>query len=316
MSGPHWTERPEGGGRFAVWLIRTIALYGGRRVARVILYPITLYFYLRRRPEREASRAFLTRALGRPARTLDVMRHIHRFAGVILDRVFLLANGGMNGFDVRVHGLDLLLQCWRQGRGMFLLGSHVGSFEVLRVLSRERPEVKVRVVLDKSQTPAITELLHALDPTIADTVIDASTGGTHIVLSMKEAAEEGALVAFLGDRARRGELTRKAPLFGEPAPLPIAPYLIASALNVPVMLCFGLYRGGNRYDLYFENFAERIEIPRTERSARLDEWLARYAARMEHYARMDPYNWFNFYDFWESDRVGLSPAADGEPRRA
>lgn len=316
MSRPHWTERPEGGGRFAVWLIRTIALYGGRRVARVILYPITLYFYLRRRHEREASRAFLTRALGRPARTLDVLRHIHRFAGVILDRVFLLANGGTHGFDVRVHGLDLLLQCWRQGRGLFLLGSHVGSFEVLRVLSRERPEVKVRVVLDKSQTPAVTELLHALDPTIADTVIDASTGGTHIVLSMKEAAEEGALVAFLGDRARRGEPTRKAPLFGEPAPLPIAPYLIASALNVPVMLCFGLYRGGNRYDLYFENFAERIEIPRTERSARLDEWLARYAARMEHYARLDPYNWFNFYDFWESDRVGLPHAADGEPRRA
>jgi predicted LPLAT superfamily acyltransferase len=316
MSNAHWTERPEGGGRFAIWLIRTIALYGGRSVARLILYPITLYFYWRRRPEREASRAFLTRALGRPARTLDVMRHIHRFAGVILDRVFLLAKSDMSDFDVRVHGLELLLESWRQGRGLLLLGSHVGSFEVLRVLSRERPEVKVRVVLDKSQTPAITELLHALDPTIAQTVIDASTGGTHIVLAMKEAAEEGALVALLADRARRGEPTRKASLFGEEAPLPIAPYLIASALNVPVVLCFGLYRGGNRYDLYFETFAERIEIPRTERNARLDECLARYAARMEHYARLDPYNWFNFYDFWQSDRAGLPAAADGEPRRA
>ena len=316
MSHAHWTERPEGGGRFAIWLIRTIALYGGRGIARLILYPITLYFYFRRRPERDASRAFLARALGRPARTFDVMRHIHRFAGVILDRVFLLARGGTDGFDVRVHGLDVLLRCWQQGRGVLMLGSHVGSFEILRVLSRERPEVKVRVVLDQSQTPAITELLQALDPTIAQTVIDASTGGTHIVLSMKEAMEEGALVTLLADRARRGEPTRTAPVFGAPAPLPTAPYLIASALNVPVMLCFGLYRGGNRYDLYFENFAERIEIPRTQRGARLDEWLARYAARMEHYARLDPYNWFNFYDFWESDRAGLPHAADGEPRRA
>ena len=52
----HWQSRPEGGGRFAIWLIRTIALYGGRPVARSILYPITLYFYWRRGPEREASR--------------------------------------------------------------------------------------------------------------------------------------------------------------------------------------------------------------------------------------------------------------------
>ena len=52
MSNPHWTDRPEGGGHFAIWLIRSIALYGGRPFARLFLYPITLYFYLRRGPER------------------------------------------------------------------------------------------------------------------------------------------------------------------------------------------------------------------------------------------------------------------------
>ena len=42
----HWKQRPEGGGRFALWLIRTIARRGGRSVSRVLLYPITLYFLL------------------------------------------------------------------------------------------------------------------------------------------------------------------------------------------------------------------------------------------------------------------------------
>ncbi|UXI68707.1 acyltransferase [Tahibacter amnicola] len=316
MSQPHWTDRPEGGGRFAIWLIRSIALYGGRGIARLLLYPITLYFYWRRGPEREASRAFLTRVLGRPARTLDVMRHIHRFAGVILDRVFLLASDDCRRFQVNVHGLDLLLQAYGQGRGILMLGSHVGSFEILRVLARERPEVKVRVVLDKSQTPAVTDLLQALNPAIAATVIDASVGGTHIVLALKEAVEEGALVTLLADRARPHEPTRTALVLGEPAPLPVAPYLIASVLKTPVLLCFGLYRGGNRYDLYFESFSDCIEIPRTERNQRLDAWLARYAERLEHYARLDPYNWFNFYDFWHSDRVDVPAAANGEPRRA
>ena len=31
----NWQSRPEGGGRFALWLIRNIALYGGRRLGRV-----------------------------------------------------------------------------------------------------------------------------------------------------------------------------------------------------------------------------------------------------------------------------------------
>lgn len=315
MSNPHWTDRPEGGGHFAIWLIRNIALYGGRPIGRLFLYPITLYFFLRRRPEREASRAFLGRMLGRPAGVLDVMRHIHRFAGVILDRVFLLARDDVRQFQLQIHGLDTLLDTYHQGRGMLLLGSHLGSFEILRVLAREKPEVKLRVVLDKSQTPAITELLHALNPAIGESVIDASEGGTAIVLGIRDAVQQGAVVALLGDRARPQEPTRHVPFVGESAPFPVAPYLIASVLDTPVLLCFGLYRGGNRYELHFEHFAERIEIPRSERNARLDEWLARYAARLEHHARLDPYNWFNFYDFWQSDRIEpVVPA--GEPRRA
>jgi predicted LPLAT superfamily acyltransferase len=86
-----WKQRPEGGGWFALWLIRNIGRYGGRGVGRLLLYPITLYFLLRRAPEREASRRFLGRVLGRPATLRDVARHIHTFASTILDRIFLLS---------------------------------------------------------------------------------------------------------------------------------------------------------------------------------------------------------------------------------
>lgn len=298
----HWSERKEGGGRFALSLIRNFGLMFGRPLARVVLYPITLYFFLRRGPERRASRAFLTRALGRPATSRDVMRHIHAFASTILDRVFLLAES-FRRFDIRVHGLDSVVEQLRPNRGLLLLGAHIGSFEALRVLSLERPDLHVRVVLDKAQTPALTDLLHSLNPKIAETVIDASAGGTHVVLALKEAADHGALITLLADRARAQEPTRRTDFMGEPAPFPVAPYLIASALEVPVVLCFGLYRGGNRYDLYFESFADRITIPRRERETQLGNYLRRYAERLEYYTRLDPYNWFNFYDFWHDTRV-------------
>jgi predicted LPLAT superfamily acyltransferase len=298
MSGEeHWSSRPEGGGRFAIWMILTIGLRCGRRIARLCLYPITLYFFFRRGYERRVSYAFLERAFGKPASAWQVLRHIHRFAGTILDRVFLLSDR-YKGFDVGVHGLDALVERIRPDRGVLLLGAHVGSFEALRVLAADRPDVKVCAVLDTQKTPALTELLHALNPDVARNVIDASRPGTEIVLALGEALEEGALATLLADRAREGEATVVVDFMGAPAPFPIAPFLIGALLKVPIVLCIGLYRGGNRYDLHFEPFADALELPRRARASELKAVAQRYAQRLEHYVREDPYNWFNWHDFW------------------
>ena len=304
----HWQSRPEGGGRFAIWLIRAIALYGGRRLGRLCLYPITLYFYLRRGPERMASKQYLQRALGRPVSQWQVIKHIHCFAATILDRIFLLAHGE-KPFQIETQGLELLDERIAQGHGVLLFGSHQGSFEALRAIGARRPELPLRVVLDKQKTPAMTELLEALAPEVGANVIDAAQDGTSIALAMAEACQSGAVVAMLADRGRGHEVLRRAELLGSPAPFPISPWLLAHALQVPVVLCFGLYLGGNRYRLIFEPLSDRVEIPRHNRGPALDAMIARYAQRLEHYIHVAPYNWFNFYDFWQDAPITAEPAA-------
>lgn len=307
----HWKHRPEGGGRLALRMLRGIARYGGRALGRLLLYPITLYFLLVRGPERTASLAYLRRALGRPAGWRDGARHVHTFAATILDRVFLLG-GRIDRFDVTVSGLPDLHRDLDQGRGVLLFGSHLGSFEVLRVLARERPDYTIRVVLDKSLSPALTALLDELNPEIAAGVIDASQDGPSVVLAIQQACAQGAMVALLVDRVRPGEWALPAPFLGDAAWFPASPWLIAAALKVPVQLGFGLYRGGNRYDLRFSAFADRIDIPRGQRQQALQALIARYAAILETETRSAPYNWFNFYDFWEDPTAvpAAAPAAD------
>ncbi|SEI65994.1 acyltransferase [Frateuria terrea] len=297
----HWQSRPEGGGRFALWLIRNIALYGGRRFGRLFLYPITLYFFLRRSPERAASRAYLSRVFGRRASAWQVMRHIHCFAATIMDRIFLLAHGEKN-FEIETVGLEMLDERLAQGRGVLLFGSHQGSFEALRAVGARRPEMPLRVLLDKQKTPAMTELLEALAPEVGACVIDASQDGTSITLAIAEACQGGALVALLADRGRSHEALRSAPFLGQNAPFPVGPWLLAHSLKVPVVLCFGLYMGGRRYRLIFEPLADQVDIPRHARGPALDALIARYAQRLEHYVHVAPYNWFNFYDFWQQDQ--------------
>ncbi len=299
-----WRQRPEGGGRFAIWVIRCIGRYFGRGVGRLCLYPITLYFLIKRGPERRASRAYLARVLGRPATLLDVARHIHTFAATILDRLYLLGDGDMRRFDIRVSGIEQVHAQIDRGRGVLLIGSHLGSFEALRGLAQSRPDLEVRAVLDKSQTPAMTQLLEALNPKVAAGVIDAAQGGLGVTLAIKQATDQGAMVTLLADRVYPGETVLRAPFLGETAEFPSSPWLIAAALQVPVSLAFGLYRGGNRYDLVFETFSDGIVIERHNRPQALAECVARYAQRLEHHARATPYNWFNFYDFWKRDDEG------------
>lgn len=295
-----WTDRPEGGGMFALWLIRTIARRAGRRVARLLLYPITAYFLVKRGPERRSSQDYLQRALGRKTNWWDGARHVHTFASTILDRVFLLG-GPIDRFDVRVDGLDVLHAALDQRRGVLLFGSHHGSFEVLRVLAMRRPDYTIKIVLDKKQSPAMTQLLDALNPQLAANIIDASQDGPSIVMDIQHALSEGALVSLLVDRVRPGEPWLPAQFLGGAARFPTSPWLIASALKVPVALGFGLYRGGNHYDLSFELFSEQVDIPRQARAEALGSLIQRYATRLEHYVHQAPYNWFNFYDFWHDD---------------
>ena len=47
---------------------------------------------------------------------------------------------------------------------------------------------------------------------------------------------------------------------------------------------------------------KNLETPVTERSRRdaaLQSWVEGYAQQLERQCRLAPYNWFNFYDFWQ-----------------
>ena len=320
MNAADWKQRPEGGGFAAIWLIRAIARRGGRLLARSLLWPITAYFLVLRGPERRASRAYLRRVLAVRPNLLHVARHIHTFASTILDRVFLLS-GQLQRFDFTVTGLAGLEAQLDRGRGVLVLGSHLGSFDALRALATRRPDVRVRVLLDKGHNPAMQQLLDTLNPELARDIIDAGQPGPAIVLAMKEALDQGALVAMLADRAVANEATVSAEFLGDVVRFPAAPWLIAGVLHVPVTLAFGLYRGGNRYELVFEPLSDGLSLPRHERPQALSGLVQTYAARLQHHARRAPYNWFNFYDFWqthdatavrdENPGPGRAPAGDG-----
>ena len=291
-----WTALPERGTPTSLRLIAWIAVHIGRPGARLLLYPITLYFVISARAARRVSYEYLKRVRGRLAHWWHVFRHFHCFAATILDRVYLLM-GEFEHFDVALHEKEILHRRIESGKGCILLGSHFGSFEVLRTLGVTQQDFPLKVLMDIAHNQNITRFLDALNHKIASTVIVPDRPDT--LLRVKESLDAGFLVGMLGDRVSSGDKTTQCRFFGSPATFPAGPILIAAMMHCPVILFFGLYRGGKRYEIYFEHFADDVILNRDHRAEDIQHWMQRYAERLEHYARLAPYNWFNFYPFWD-----------------
>ena len=294
-----WLAQQERGHRWAYQCILWVALRLGRKTARALLYPICIYYVLFSWKASRGIKTFLDRVLQRPVTLIDLYQQYHAFASTLLDRAFLLA-GRYNEFDLTIHDAEPLLDRVDRQQGCLLLGSHLGSFEILRATGLISRTVPIKLLMHQENAPILNEILGNLDPAMLDSIIPV--GEPETMLRAKECLDEGGLVGMLGDRPLKHEKVVHCKFFGHTAQFPSGPMLLASILKVPVVLFFCLYRGGGRYDIHFELFAETVTIPREDRAQGLQEWTERYVHRLETYCHMAPSNWFNFYDFWESDR--------------
>ena len=290
-----WLAHRERGSRSATRFMKWLALRCGRRVARLVLYPICAYFLVFSPRARSMSRQYLALALGRPARLPDLWQHFFTFAATVLDRVYFI-DGRFGRFDIEVRGLDVLRRTLAKGRGCLLLGAHLGSFELLRMLAPVHG-LYVNAVMYEENAANITEVLNArLDPTLRERVI--VSGEVDTMLRIAECVSRGELVGVLGDRSAGSEKTATCRFFGRDAAFPQGPLRLALSLRVPVYWVAGLYEGDKRYVVHLEPFCEEPNADHAGRAAWTREWTQRYAERLEHFCRLAPYNWFNFYDFW------------------
>ena len=285
-----WTAKAERGSawliRLLVWLART----AGRPVCRVLLYPITLYFVLTDRVARQASTAFLQAASGRPAGWRDVFRHLYTFGTTLLDRVYMAA-GDFDGFEVEIVGLPLMDRILAEGKGCVLLVSHLGSFDLMMLAHRSMDGRPISIMMRLDPRARLRRIAG-----IADAPNIIQSGRPDSYLKANEALQRGEIVGLLADRVDGAAASLPGRFLGRPVALPVAPHVLAARSGAPVVMCFGLHEGRNRYRIEFVEFGPAAA--RDTRGAAFQPVVDRYAAVLESFARRYPLNWFNFYPFW------------------
>ena len=280
MTG-QWRGRRERGSKSMVRLIIWLALRCGRPLCRILLVPICAYFLVTAPLARRSSLAFLSRALNRRATWRETFIHLFVFATTLLDRVYLV-NGRQREFTVEVSNESDFWHALAQGRGCLLLGSHLGSFEMLGIIGSVEKKLVINVVMHLADSAGLRDLLPSRGHALPYNVIPL--GHADSMLRVKECLARGEVVGILADRVYGGERAQSLPFLGHPARFSLSPLRLARITGAPVLMVFGLFRGGRRYEIAFESMAELT--------------LPCYVEHLEQKARRFPYNWFNFYDYW------------------
>ena len=293
---PDWMRQEErshlGVLRFMVW----VSLRLGRTAGRVLLRFIALYYVVFSPKARRTGAVYLERALGRKPTWADAYRHVMTFSSTVHDRVYLL-NDRFDLFDIEFDGRETVQAALDQKRGALLLGAHLGSFEVLRAMAHKHTSAPVAMLMYEENARKINAILHTINPKAHQDVV--ALGHPDSMLKARDRLDAGCLVGLLADRSLANDSTAECMFLGEPARFPIGPWRMAAMLRRPVFFMTGLYLGGNRYRLHFELLADFSHVERGERDAAITKAMQAYADRLGHYCRQAPFNWFNFFDFWQ-----------------
>jgi len=310
-----WAATAERGSMLALRTMRACYQLLGRRVSVALLLPIATYFYLTSVRSRRASRAYLEtlwatpegrKALGRRPRWWHVLRHHFEFSINILDRM-VIWQGDSHHLEIEHEGSQHMFRLAREKRGAILLGAHLGSFDLLRLISAQSG-ITVNVLMFTAHAERINRFFAKLNPLSRVHVIAFDPNSVASIFELKGCIDRGELVGILGDRLwqRQKGRTVVTNFLGRPALLPLGPFQLQTLLGCPMLLALCLRTGRDRYRAIARPFAEAGVLPSGERVKRAQELAQAFAKLLEEYCLRSPYQWFNFFDFWEAEERGGS----------
>jgi predicted LPLAT superfamily acyltransferase len=305
-----WEQISEAGSQWTLDAMRWILRHLGRRLTLVVAGFTSAFFVLRRGEARRASWRYLERVAATPegraalgdsgSRLKFVLRHFYEFCLSIYDRM-VVWSGALDSMEFEHDGSGELFELAAKGEGALLIGAHIGSLDMMGFVAREH-ELKVNVVAFQKNAERINAFFESLG---AENVrmIQLEPGSVRAAFEVRACIERGESVSIMADRVPPGTAERSASVsfLGRPARFPLGPFLLAGVLGCPVYLALCVRTGDMSYTTVMRPIASATKVPRKDRDQWARELLARYVALIEAICQRYPFQWFNFFDFWQEE---------------
>jgi predicted LPLAT superfamily acyltransferase len=275
------------------------------------LYPVVLVHWLLNRTARRASLEYLSRLQARhrvfdaPPGLRQSLRHFASFAETLLDK--LLATGGRYPSGKVRMQREVMLQQIASGQGGVIVTAHIGCLELCQALADDVPGFRLTALVHTAHAEDFNRLLRRLNPDCRVELLQVTQLDAAMAMELGRRVAAGEFVAIAGDRVPVSSARSvRAEFLGHPPRSRSAPtcWLRRSAARCsrwPAPMKATATASA------FEQFSERVVLPRNARDAALSEQAARFAHWLEEQVRHAPFDWFNFFPFWDQDSHDASP---------
>lgn len=317
MADAHWsqieeTTRSAWKFRFMLWA----AVHLPQKMVESIAAVVVFFFCLGTRKVRERSRLYLMhvgKLRNRRISSWDVYLHILSFALSMIEKIRGWAGKiPLSKLETRNDDFESLVRQIDSGKGAFVLCSHLGNMEALRSLTGFRQKHSTRnfqvfPVVDFSGTRRFNDLLWKLNPGLMKNCFDANSIGVETAVLMRERMEAGNLVAIAADRTSGHSRDRFVSLsfLGEEAHFPEGAFVLANLLKFPIYFIFAFRKRdldiASPYEFHIIRAKIQTEKARCSQREKAEVLAGEYVRHLERFCLEHPYQWYNFYDFWQKE---------------
>lgn len=308
----HWSKIGETGTLLGMKLLLLTYRLFGRRGFRILLFPVMSYYYLTQKKARHASAQYLAKLSQTLApenqAKLSSFRHFLMFGEILLDKI-LVWMGHIRKEDVIFETPVAFQHIDNNQRGGIIIVSHLGNTEVCSALAHQLPNLRLTVLVYTQHAEKFNSLMKKVNSSAKIEMLQVTEMSPATAMLLSERVTAGEFIVIAGDRTPVTGQARVSQVnfLGSSALMPQGAFILSGLLRCPIYLMFCLKQQAH-YHIYLEHFTEELNFSRKERQQTLKQAVQDYAVRLEHYCRIAPLQWFNFFPFWENSNREANPA--------
>lgn len=291
---PQWTGKSHGG----YWGHKSFAvlLRAGMFPAYMLLVFVAAFFVVFRKKYTCGGAEYLGRIFGENIRAVSwkMYRLVFSFGISIIDRVAFF--GGNKKIKCADCCEDAIRKLVSGGGGLVVLTAHVGGWQIAGSLLHKYGR-EVGIVGADNEDEKIAELLDS--GRVVDTPkVLGDAADTFSMLPAFSLLRRGGIAAMHGDRYAGGRFA-VVDFFGGKVRAPLAAYMLAAKAGVPVVQISCVRESLFNYRMEVLEVFSLSQVPQGALEDKARKCAEKFFANLEKKLRETPYQWYNFYNFWE-----------------
>ena len=283
-----------------------------RWLVNFITYCAALYFFIfDKRCRRESIRYQKNLKEWNPSfKSVKPLRQVTAFAVTVVEKIDCWTNPiPFENIHFNDDDAMALIDQLNQGKGAFIIISHLGDSELLRSLANKneigiKRIIPIAVLSDQDISSNFSKAMNSINQNFTLNTIDVNDITPATIERVLETINQGGLVVCAGDRLSKNQNERvlTQSFLGKPAPFSYGAYFLADLVGAPTYFVWGFRRTNiimrRDCEMFVIKAKSQVGGGRKGREDRMNALCSEYVGHLENFVRKFPYQWYNFFDFW------------------